>query len=136
MASTDGFELAEVDLDLRGEGTIMSSAQKGRSDLRLASLRRDRELVRLAREAAFEIVDADPVLAANPVLLDELDLLLTDEDTEFLTRLTASDPSVRCHRSAAAATLSSAPGRANLGSGIVASSSRTRSQRSRQSSQR
>ena len=66
MASTDGFELAEVDLDLRGEGTLMSSAQKGRSDLRLASLRRDRELVRLARDAAFDIVDADPVLAANP----------------------------------------------------------------------
>ena len=86
VASTDGFELAEVDLDLRGEGTLMGAAQKGRSDLRLASLRRDRELVRLARDAAFEIVDADPVLAANPALLDELTLLLTPEDTEFLTR--------------------------------------------------
>jgi ATP-dependent DNA helicase RecG len=86
VATTDGFELAEVDLDLRGEGTLMGSAQKGRSDLRLASLRRDRELVRLAREAAFDIVDADPVLGANPLLLDELRLLLTDEDTEFLTR--------------------------------------------------
>jgi ATP-dependent DNA helicase RecG len=86
VATTDGFELAEIDLDLRGEGTLMSSAQKGRSDLRLASLRRDRELVRVARDAAFEIVDADPLLAANPALLDELHLLLTDEDTEFLTR--------------------------------------------------
>jgi ATP-dependent DNA helicase RecG len=86
VATTDGFELAEVDLDLRGEGTLMSSAQKGRSDLRLASLRRDRELVRLARDAAFEIVDADPLLAANPALLDEIELLLTPEDTEFLTR--------------------------------------------------
>jgi ATP-dependent DNA helicase RecG len=86
VATTDGFELAEVDLDLRGEGTLMSSAQKGRSDLRLASLRRDRDLVRQAREAAFDIVDADPLLAANPLLLDELRLLLTDEDTEFLTR--------------------------------------------------
>ncbi|MET0143403.1 MAG: ATP-dependent DNA helicase RecG [Ilumatobacteraceae bacterium] len=86
VASTDGFELAEVDLDLRGEGTLMGAAQKGRSDLRLASLRRDRELVRLARDAAFDIVDADPALAANPLLLDELALLLTDEDTEFLTR--------------------------------------------------
>ena len=85
-ASTDGFELAEVDLELRGEGTLMSRRQKGRSDLRLASLRRDRELVRLARDAAFEIVDADPVLAPTPLLLDELALLLTDEDTEFLTR--------------------------------------------------
>ncbi|MGH9271269.1 MAG: ATP-dependent DNA helicase RecG [Ilumatobacteraceae bacterium] len=86
VATTDGFELAEVDLELRGEGTLMSSAQKGRSDLRLASLRRDRELVRLARDAAFEIVDADLVLDDHPDLLDELHLLLTDEDTEFLTR--------------------------------------------------
>ena len=86
VASTDGFELAEVDLDLRGEGTLMSSAQKGRSDLRLASLRRDRDLVRLARDAAFEIVDADSTLAGSPGLLDELALLITDEDTEFLTR--------------------------------------------------
>jgi len=44
VASTDGFQLAEVDLDLRGEGTIMNTAQKGRNDLKLASLRRDREL--------------------------------------------------------------------------------------------
>ena len=86
VTTTDGFELAEIDLDLRGEGTLMSSAQKGRSDLRLASLRRDRELVRLARDAAFDIVDADPTLARNGVLRDELALLLTDEDTEFLTR--------------------------------------------------
>jgi ATP-dependent DNA helicase RecG len=63
--SDDGFELAEVDLDLRGEGTLMSTAQKGRSDLRLASLRRDRELVGLAREAAFTIVDADPLPLCN-----------------------------------------------------------------------
>jgi ATP-dependent DNA helicase RecG len=86
VASTDGFELAEVDLDLRGEGTLMSSAQKGRSDLRLASLRRDRELVRLARDAAFDIVDDDPTLARHRHLLEELHLLLTEEDTEFLTR--------------------------------------------------
>ena len=86
VATTDGFELAEVDLELRGEGTLMSTAQKGRSDLRLASLRRDRELVQLAREAAFEIVDADPLLDANPALLDELHLILSEEDAEFLTR--------------------------------------------------
>ena len=38
----------------------------------------------LAREAAFEIVDADPGLAATPLLADELDLLLHREDEEFL----------------------------------------------------
>ncbi len=86
VASTDGFELAEVDLDLRGAGTLMSTAQKGRSDLKLASLRRDRELVKLARDAAFDIVDHDPGLIRHPDLLDELDLLFTDEDESFLTK--------------------------------------------------
>ena len=46
VASTTASQLAEVDLQLRGEGTIMSTAQKGRSDLRLASLRTDAELIR------------------------------------------------------------------------------------------
>ena len=82
--SDDGFELAEVDLELRGEGTLMSTAQKGRSDLRLASLRRDRELVELARQVAFEIVDADPLLERHQVLRDEIDLVLSPEDAEFL----------------------------------------------------
>jgi ATP-dependent DNA helicase RecG len=86
VASTDGFELAEVDLDLRGEGTLMSTAQKGRSDLKLASLRRDRELVQLARDAAFEIVDGDPELAAHPLIADELSLLFTETDESFLAK--------------------------------------------------
>jgi ATP-dependent DNA helicase RecG len=86
VATTDGFELAEVDLELRGEGTLMSTAQKGRSDLKLASLRRDRELVQLARDAAFEIVDADLDLSGHRVLRDELDLLFTEEDEDFLSK--------------------------------------------------
>ena len=64
----------------------MSTAQKGRNDLKLASLRRDRELVKLARDAAFEIVDADPSLADNPLLADELDLLLSADDEAFLAK--------------------------------------------------
>ncbi len=86
VGSTDGFELAEIDLQLRGEGTIMSSAQKGRNDLRLASLRTDAELIKLAREIAFEIIGDDPDLADHPALLDELALLFTDDAEEFLTR--------------------------------------------------
>jgi ATP-dependent DNA helicase RecG len=84
VGTTDGFELAEIDLELRGEGTIMNTAQKGRSDLKLASLRRDKELVSLAREAAFEVVDADPGLGHHADLTDELELLLSPEDEEFL----------------------------------------------------
>ena len=86
VATTDGFELAEVDLDLRGEGTLMSTAQKGRSDLKLASLRRDRKLVGLAREAAFEIVDDDPELVHHPDLADELALMFSESDEEFLSK--------------------------------------------------
>jgi ATP-dependent DNA helicase RecG len=87
MARTDdGFELAEIDLDLRGEGTIMGERQKGRSDLKLASLRRDREWVEKAREVAFELVDADPRLAGHPELAAEVHLFLSDEDREFLLK--------------------------------------------------
>jgi ATP-dependent DNA helicase RecG len=86
VASTDGFALAEVDLDLRGEGTLMSSRQTGRNDLRLASLRRDRVWVERAREAAVAILDADPDLVAHQALAEELELFLGEDDTDFLLR--------------------------------------------------
>jgi ATP-dependent DNA helicase RecG len=87
VRTTDGFELAEVDLDIRGEGTIMGERQKGMNDLKLASLRRDREWVVRAREVAFALIGDDPTLAAHPLLADELDVLLADPDaTEFLLK--------------------------------------------------
>jgi len=83
--TTDGFELAEVDLELRGAGSILGARQKGRSDLRLASLRRsDRELVELARDAAFEFVDSDPQLNEHPVLADDISNLVDEDEAEFL----------------------------------------------------
>ena len=85
-STTDGFELAEVDLALRGEGTLMSTAQKGRSDLRLASLARDLDLVALARSTAIELVGDDPTLANHHILADELDTFVSDRDSEFLSR--------------------------------------------------
>jgi ATP-dependent DNA helicase RecG len=85
VESDDGFALAEVDLDLRGEGTIMGERQKGRSDLKLASLRRDRPWVERAREVAFAIVD-DEGLDAHPDLVDEVALFLDDADQEFLLK--------------------------------------------------
>ena len=86
VETTDGFKLAEVDLDLRGEGTIMGERQKGRNDLKLASLRRDREWVSKARDVAFEIVDADPELSAHGLLAEEVDLLLGESDSGFLLK--------------------------------------------------
>jgi ATP-dependent DNA helicase RecG len=84
--STDGFELAEIDLDLRGEGTIMGERQKGQNDLKLASLRRDREWVVRAREAAIEILDDDPDMSRHELLAEEVELLLREDDTEFLLK--------------------------------------------------
>jgi len=84
VRTRDGFELAEIDLDLRGEGTVMGDRQKGRSDLRLASLRRDREWVEAARAVALELVDATGVVTV-PELAAEL-TLLDAEDEAFLTK--------------------------------------------------
>ena len=82
--STDGFELAEVDLELRGEGAILGTRQKGRSDLKLASLRRDKELVARARQAAFDITEADPKLSERPLLAEEVRELVEPDEAEFL----------------------------------------------------
>ncbi len=81
--STDGFELSEIDLDLRGEGTIMDSRQTGRSDLKLASLRRDRDWVPKARRAAVAICDAG---GPGPVLADEIALLLSESDIDYFDK--------------------------------------------------
>jgi ATP-dependent DNA helicase RecG len=82
--TTDGFELAEVDLALRGEGTILGARQKGRNDLKLASLRRDRPLVDLAREVALELVGDGTGLAALPELSSELRDLVDEDEAEYL----------------------------------------------------
>jgi ATP-dependent DNA helicase RecG len=65
---------------------VLKSRQKGRSDLKLASLRRDRDLVRFARAAATELVEADPLLTDSPQILDELRLFVGEEEAEYLGR--------------------------------------------------
>ena len=82
--STDGFVLADVDLELRGEGTILGARQKGRSDLKLAKLLSDRDLVVDARALAVELVAADPLLADHRLLVEELRLFVDEEEAEFL----------------------------------------------------
>ena len=83
-ASTDGFRLAEADLDIRGEGTILGTRQKGRNDLKLANLRRDRDLVEHAREVAFALVGDGTGLSAHPALAGEVRDLVDEEEAEFL----------------------------------------------------
>jgi ATP-dependent DNA helicase RecG len=57
--TTDGFELAEVDLELRGEGQLLGTRQSGWSDLRFTRLRPDRDLIERARALADELRDED-----------------------------------------------------------------------------
>jgi ATP-dependent DNA helicase RecG len=84
VRTTNGFELAEVDLEIRGEGTVLGTRQKGRNDLKLASLRRDVALVVEARKVAFDLVDPERGLADYPILEDEVRLLIDDDEAEFL----------------------------------------------------
>jgi len=72
VRTTDGFELADEDLRLRGEGTLFDVKQSGLPDLRLARLAEDVELVKRARARAFAMIDADPELEAHTGLLAEL----------------------------------------------------------------
>ena len=64
----------------------MGERQKGRNDLRLASLRRDKEWVSLAREVATEIVTQDPELTDHLELSEEVDFMLGDDEAEFLMK--------------------------------------------------
>jgi ATP-dependent DNA helicase RecG len=84
--TTDGFVLAEEDLRLRGEGTLLGARQKGHTDLRLASLSDpdDRLLLSEARRVAEAIVNEDPQLAAHEALADEIKLFLNEDEGEYL----------------------------------------------------
>lgn len=87
VGSEDGFALAEIDLELRGEGTVLGERQKGRNDLRLASLRRDAPWVLRARQTAEQLVEADGSLTDHEELAAELDATFDNEaETEFLLK--------------------------------------------------
>jgi ATP-dependent DNA helicase RecG len=72
VATTDGFELADRDLKLRGEGTLFDTKQSGMPDLKLARLAVDLELVKRARTRAFALIEEDPRLELHPEMLEEL----------------------------------------------------------------
>ncbi len=82
-ASTDGFLLAEKDLEIRGAGEVFGARQSGMNDLKLGRIPRDETIVIAARRAAEEILDGDPDLARHVQLREEVEDLLGD-DVEFL----------------------------------------------------
>lgn len=68
-ATTDGFALAERDLELRNEGDVLGTAQSGgMSSLKLLRVTRDTEIITAAREVAERIVAHDRTLTAHPAL--------------------------------------------------------------------
>ena len=88
VASTsDGFELARRDLELRKEGDVLGAAQSGfRSSLQLLRLLRDEDLIARARVDAAEVIRTDPALDYQPALVAAIKVLVGDQGEEFLER--------------------------------------------------
>jgi ATP-dependent DNA helicase RecG len=83
----DGFRLSRLDLEQRREGDVLGAAQAGRKrSLRLLTLLGDEALIGQAREEATALVEADPELAAHPVLAAAIRSLLDEEQAEFLEK--------------------------------------------------
>lgn len=74
VRTNDGFEIAEVDLRMRGPGDIMGTQQSGMLDLKIADLARDNQLLNAARICASELLDEDPDLTnkKNFIIRSEL----------------------------------------------------------------
>jgi ATP-dependent DNA helicase RecG len=62
VSTTNGFEIADEDLKLRGAGDIAGTQQSGAVDLRIADLARDGDILKVARDVAQEILKDDPKL--------------------------------------------------------------------------
>ena len=85
--TTDGFALAEADLELRSEGNVLGAAQSGRrSDLDLLRVTRDADLIERVRSQAEAIVAADPGLEDHPALAAAITQRLDEENQAYLER--------------------------------------------------
>lgn len=86
-ATTDGFELAERDLQLRREGDVLGTAQSGgRSTLRLLRVTEHGELIEQARELAAELLQRDPELVSAPLLAHQLSEESKQRDLDNLAK--------------------------------------------------
>ena len=88
VASTlDGFELSQLDLELRREGDVLGASQSGkRSGLRLLSLLTDADVIAEARERALEIVTEDPSLGDHLGLAHLVTDVLDPDRVEYLEK--------------------------------------------------
>jgi ATP-dependent DNA helicase RecG len=87
VRTSDGFELAEVDLELRGEGSLLAARQSGIPDLRHARLSRHRRLAQQARREAQAFLDADPRLESAEAQLMAIEARrMFGDEVDWLTR--------------------------------------------------
>ncbi|MGM7697055.1 ATP-dependent DNA helicase RecG [Microbacterium sp. A84] len=88
VASTlDGFALAEVDLELRGEGDVLGSTQSGvRSSLKLLRVVKDSKLIARARELAEDILVTDPQLTSHEGLREVIERRVSEDDRAALAK--------------------------------------------------
>jgi len=87
VSTTDGFELAKADLELRREGDVLGRSQSGgRSGLKLLRVTQDGDVIDQARHDAEELLQRSPDLAAFPALVEHLERRLAQVDREFLDR--------------------------------------------------
>ena len=84
VGTNDGFLLAEVDLEMRREGTLLGARQQGRSDLKLASLKKDEALLVSARALATSLVERGGDALGD--LIDELRLFVDADEAAYLFR--------------------------------------------------
>ena len=77
VRTSDGFEIAETDLQLRGPGDLQGTQQSGIMNLRVADIVRDEKILRVARDLATEIILHDPGLSTgqNVILARHLELI-------------------------------------------------------------
>jgi ATP-dependent DNA helicase RecG len=83
VATNDGFELANTDLRLRGQGTVFGTKQSGLTDLKLANVVDDEKILIKARRDAFDLIKRDPDLEDHPELAEEIRAML-GERAEWL----------------------------------------------------
>ncbi len=86
-ATSDGFELARLDLESRREGDVLGVSQSGRrSSLKLLSVLRDEDVIAAARTAADDVVARDPDLDQHPALAAVVATLLASEQASYLEK--------------------------------------------------
>ena len=85
-STTDGFIIAQLDLESRKEGDLLSTSQAGKNKLKLLSLENAKNVVLAAREDAVAVVNSDPALRRHPQLKEWLGRMIDTEQAQALLK--------------------------------------------------